>query len=75
MRKITFFFQNLFITEISNTNTEITVQTCINKLELLTTIGLASGEMQTGESLKLSLTKNSSPSTLALVYSEVNEHT
>lgn len=49
MSKITFFFFRIYsITEISNKNTEITVQTCINKLELLATMGLASGEMQTG---------------------------
>lgn len=38
-------------------------------------MGLASGEMQSEESLKLSLTENSSPTTPALVCSEVNEQT
>lgn len=50
-------------------NTEIIVQACIDKLELL-----ATEELQR-EPLKLSLTENSSPSTPALVCPKVNEQT
>lgn len=60
------FFRIYSITEISNKNTEIMEQACIDKLELVATMGLASGEMQSEESLKFSLSENSSPTTPSL---------
>lgn len=42
------------------------VEACIDKLELVATMGLASGEMQSEESLKFSLSENSSPTTPSL---------